>query len=165
MTLGSYQAGRSAALSHGGGTFYYTVYTPRIAKAARGPLAMRPDGKFAYYLDTQTNDVTVVDGESGERVKNIGVGGGGQELVVLANGKYVAAVSDDSVIIIDTDKNEMAKEIKLSGDVSDFEVSAKGDYAAVVGKGKIVVIDVHEASQVAAFDAFKRPVQFIFMSD
>jgi DNA-binding beta-propeller fold protein YncE len=164
-SVGSYQAGRSAAQARGGGTFYYTVYTPRIAKAARGPLAIRPDGKFAYYLDVQTNDVTIVDAESGERLKNVGVGSGGHELVMLANGKYLAAVSDASVTIIDTDSNEMKTEVKLSGDVADFAVSPKGDYAAVIGKGKIAVIDARAASQIATFDAFKRPTQFIFLSD
>jgi DNA-binding beta-propeller fold protein YncE len=164
-TIGSYQAGRSAAQSRGGGTFYYTVYTPRIAKAARGPLAMRPDGKFAYYLDAQTSDVTVVDGESGERLKNIGIGKGAREEVMLANGKYLAAVSDESVTIIDTDTNEMKTEVKLSGDVADFAVSPKGDYAAVIGKGKIAVIDTRTAAQVATFDAFKKPAQFIFLGD
>ena len=164
-TVGSYQAGRSAAQSRGGGTFYYTAYTPRIAKAARGPLAIRPDGKFAYYLDVQTSDVTIVDAESGERLKNVSVGSGGHELVMLANGKYLAAVSDASVTIIDTDSNEMKTEVKLSGDVADFAVSPKGDYAAVIGKGKIAVIDARTAAQVASFDAFKRPTQFIFLAD
>jgi DNA-binding beta-propeller fold protein YncE len=164
-SVGSYQAGRSAAQSRGGGTFYYTVYTPRIAKAARGPLSIRPDGKFAYYLDVQTSDVTIVDAESGERLKNVSVGSGGHELVMLANGKYLAAVSDASVTIIDTDTNEMKTEVKLSGDVADFAVSPKGDYAAVIGKGKIAVIDARTAAQVASFDAFKRPTQFIFLAD
>src|SRR5712691_4492686 len=164
-TIGSYQAGRSGAQSRGGGTFYYTVYTPRVARAARGPLAIRPDGKFAYYLDVQTSDVTIVDGESGERLRNIGVGSGGHELVMLASGKYLAAVSDASVTIIDTDTNEMKTEVKLSGDVADFAVSPKGDYAAVIGKGKIAVIDARTASQIATFDAFKRPTQFIFLAD
>ena len=159
----SYQSGKSAAQSRGGGSFMYTIYTPRVAKAARGPLAIRPDGKYAYYLDAQTSNVTLVDGESGERLQNIGVGGGAHELVMLANGKYLAAVSDESVTVIDTDTNQIKTEVKLSGDVADFVVSSNGDYAAVIGKGKIAVIDARNASQVATFDAFKRPAQFIFL--
>jgi DNA-binding beta-propeller fold protein YncE len=162
-TAASYQSGRSTAQSHGGGTFYYSVYTPRIAKAARGPLAMRPDGKFAYFLDAQTSNVTIVDGESGERLQNIGVGGGAHELVMLANGKYVAAVSDDKVTIIDTESNQMKSEIKLAGDVADFAVSPKSDYAAVIGKGKIAIIDARTASQVTMIESFKRPAQFVFL--
>jgi DNA-binding beta-propeller fold protein YncE len=165
LSLASFSSARSAAASRGGGTFYYSVYTPRIAKAARGPLAIRPDGKFAYYLDPQTSDVTVVDGESGERLKNIGIGKGAKELTALSNGKYVAAVSDESVTIVDTDMNDMKSEVTLSGDVADFVVSSTGDYAAVIGKGKIAVIDARNASQVATFEAFKKPVQFIFIAD
>jgi len=162
-TAASYSGGRSGALAHGGGTFSYSVYTPRVGSAARGPLAVRRDGKFAYVLDVQTNDVTVIDGESGERLQNIRVGGGGKELVSLANGKYLAAVSDESVSLIDTDVNQQKTEIKLSGDVSDFVLSPNGDYAAVIGKGKIAVIEARTASQVATFEAFKRPSQFIFL--
>ena len=82
---------------------------------------------------------------------------------MLANGKYLAAVSDESVTVIDTDTNQIKTEVKLSGDVADFVVSSNGDYAAVIGKGKIAVIDARNASQVATFDAFKRPAQFIFL--
>jgi DNA-binding beta-propeller fold protein YncE len=164
-TVASYQSGRSTASARGGGTFYYSVYTPRVAAAARGPMAIRRDGKFAYVLDVQTNDVTIIDGESGERLQNIRVGGGGHELVALSGGKYLAAVSDESVAIVDTETNQIKTEIKLSGDVSDFALSSKGDYAAVIGKQKIAVIDARTASQVATFDAFKRPSQFIFLGD
>ena len=162
-TAASYSSGRSGALAHGGGTFSYSVYTPRVGSAARGPLAVRRDGKFAYVLDVQTNDVTLIDGESGERLQNIRVGGGGKELVWLANSRYLAAVSDESVSLIDTDANQQKAEIKLAGDVTDFLLSPKGDYAAVIGKGTIAVIDARTASQVATFEAFKRPLQFIFL--
>ena len=137
-----------------------TAFTRRGWRRA---LAIRPDGKFAYYLDPQTSDVTVVDGESGERLKNIGIGKGARELATLANGKYLAAVSNESVTIIDTDANDMKSEVKFPGDVGSFVVSSKGDYAVVLGKGKIVVIDARDASQIATFDAFKRPQQFIFL--
>ena len=90
---------------------------------------------------------------------------GGKELVSLANGKYLAAVSDASVTIIDTETNAVKSEIKLSGDVADFAVSSKGDYAAVIGKQKIAVIDARTGAQVATFDAFKRPSQFVFVGD
>lgn len=159
----SYQSGRSAAASHGGGTFYYTVYTPRVAKSARGPVAVRPDGKYAYYLDAQTGYVTLVDGESGERLENIGVGGGAHELVMLANGRYLAAVTDEKVSIIDTDTNQVKTEVKLSGDVADFVLSPKADFAAVIGKGKIAVVDTRTGAQVSTIDAFKRPAQLIFL--
>ena len=164
-SVASYQGGRSAASSRGGGTFYYTVYTPRVASAARGPLAVRRDGKFAYALDVQTSDVTPIDAESGERLQNIGIGSGGHELVPLANGKYLAAVSDASVTLIDTDSNTMASQITLSGDVQDFVLSPRGDYAAVIGKQRIAVIDTKAAKQIATSDAFKRPAQFIFLGD
>lgn len=162
-TAASYQSGRSASQAHGGGRFYYSVYTPRVAKSARGPLAVRPDGKFAYYLDAQTSNLTLVDGESGERLQNIGIGGGAHELAMLAGGKYLAAVTDEKVTIVDTDSNQIKSEIKLSGDVVDFVVSPKGDYAAVIGKGKIAILDAHDGSQVAMLDAFKRPAQFVFL--
>ncbi|HEX9493687.1 MAG TPA: hypothetical protein VGA33_10510, partial [Thermoanaerobaculia bacterium] len=103
------------------------------------------------------------DGESGERLQNIRVGGGGKELVSLANGKYLAAVSDESVSLIDMDANQQKTEIKLAGEVIDFVLSPKGDYAAVIGKGTIAVIDTRTASQVATFDVFKHPTQFIFL--
>ena len=83
----------------------------------------------------------------------------------LANGKYLAAVSDASVTLIDTDSNTMASQITLSGDVQDFVLSPRGDYAAVIGKQRIAVIDTKAAKQIATSDAFKRPAQFIFLGD
>ncbi len=59
----------------------------------------------------------------------------------------------------------MKTEVKLSGDVADFAVSPKGDYAAAIGKGRIAVIDARTASQLATFDAFERPTQFVFLGD
>lgn len=164
-TYGSYQSGRSSAAAHGGGTFYYTVYTPRVAAAARGPLAVRRDGKFAYALDVQTNDLTVIDGESGERLQNIRVGSGGQELVPLGSGRHLAVVADSTITVIDTESNTVKSEIKLAGEVRDFVLSPRGDYAVALGKGKIVTLDTRTAAEVGTIEELKRPAQLVFFAE
>ena len=61
--------------------------------------------------------------------------------------------------------NAMASQITLSGDVQDFVLSPRADYAAVIGKQRIAVIDAKSGKQIATSDAFKRPAQFVFMTE
>ena len=74
-------------------------------------LAVRPDGRYAYAINRQTKDVTVVDAATGKSVEMIG--GSGYTLEVLAGGPLVL-VSGSELHVIDTQRNVKAAEVPLS---------------------------------------------------
>jgi DNA-binding beta-propeller fold protein YncE len=162
-TASSYEAGKSQAQSKGRSSFYYTIYTPGPGKAARGPLAVSRDGKFAYALDTQTGYVTIAELGGGERIGNISIPMNGKELVLLPDGRLLAAVTDESVVMIDTSSNEKVDEVKLAGEIRDFVVSPAGDRAIIMSKERLIVYDTEKRRSLAEIGGLKRPVDLVFL--
>jgi YVTN family beta-propeller protein len=138
----------------------YTIYAPPSRGAARGPVAFSPDEKKVYLADTQTNDVTIVDVASGERLKNIDAGYGLREVMRL--GSTIAAIADDDIRMIDTATDEIRDTIKLSGNVVDALVTEDGKRLVVFGKGRVVVIDTTTGKELARSETFKQPVAVLF---
>ena len=161
MTLASYEAGRAAATSSG--TFLYSVYARTLRGGARGPAALAPGEKKAYAVDTQTNDVTVVDMETGQRIMNIDAGSGLKEVVALGDSGSIVAVSDERVDLIDTTRDVVRESIKMKGDVKPPVVTPDERRMVVYGKGRIVVLDTVTGKQVGTIDALKTPSQIIFL--
>jgi len=162
LSVASYQAGMSAAQASGANSFTYAVYTPPSRGAARGPLAFSPDEKKVYLADTQTNDVTVVDVATGERLKNIDAGSGLREVIALPGAGIIAAVSDDDVRMIDVKTDEVRDTVKLSGNVVDALVTADEKRLVIFGKGRVVTVDATTGKEVARSEAFKQPIQVLF---
>jgi len=158
LTAASYQAGRGGGAS----SFTYTIYSPRTYGVARGPLLMRPDGKFAYALDSQTDYLTTIEMESGQRVANFGAGSGAKELILLGDRSTLAIVSDEAVTLVDTQKNEKRDQVKLRGDVRDFILSPDGRYAILLGKQKLVVMDAQTGKVISDAGSLTGPSQVIF---
>lgn len=162
LSVASYQAGLSAAQASGASSFTYTIFTPRTRGAARGPLAFSPDEKKVYLADTQTNDVTVVDVATGERITNIDAGSGLREVLSLPAAGALAAISDQDIRIIDFGTDTVRETIKLSGNVVDALISNDEKRLVIFGKGHIIVLDTATGKEVARSAAFKQPVQVLF---
>lgn len=162
LTAASYQAGRSYAQSSGSNAFFYSIYTPTARGAARGPLAFSPDEKKVYLVDTQTNDVTVVDVATGERLKNVDSGSGLKEVVPLYEAGVLAAISDEDVRLIDLNTDEVLQTIKLSGNVVDALLTPDEKRLVIFGKGRVVVLDAVTGKEVARTETLKQPVQVLF---
>ena len=160
-TVGSYSTSRSAAKSSGSSSFYYTVYSPRVAKAGRGMMVIRPDGKFAYALDPQTDYVTRIDAESAERLEGIKVGSASRELVPLRDKAVIAVVSDKSVSLIDTATHQKSSELTFAGKLRDVETTADGSRGIALGDGRVVVFDA-AGKTVAEVTSVKKPVGWVF---
>lgn len=162
LSVASYQAGLSAAQASGASSFTYTIFTPRTRGAARGPLALSPDEKKVYLADTQTNDVTVVDVATGERITNIDAGAGLREVMSLPTAGALAAISDQDIRIIDFATDGVRETIKLSGNVVDALISNDEKRLVIFGKGHVIVLDTATGKEVARSAAFKQPVQVLF---
>lgn len=162
LSVASYQAGLSAAQASGASSFTYTIFTPTTRGAARGPLALSPDEKKVYLADTQTNDVTVVDVATGERITNIDAGSGLREVVSLPTAGALAAISDQDIRIIDFGTDAVRETIKLSGNVVDALLANDDKRLVIFGKGHVIVLDTATGKEVARSAAFKQPVQVLF---
>ena len=162
VSVASYQAGASAARASGASTFSYVIYTPRSGGAARGPLALSPDEKKVYLVDTQTNDITIVDVASGERLKNVDAGSGVKEVLPLYDAGVVAAIADEDVRLIDFATDEIRETIKFAGNVVDALMTPDEKQLVIFGKERIVVLDAKTGKEVARTQSFKQPVQLLF---
>lgn len=128
--------------------------------AFAGPemLAVRPDGRFAYAINPQTKDVTIVDASTAKDVEIIG--GGGYGLRILAGGA-LAVVSGGKVQIIDTEKNVKALELELP-DLVGLAVTPDGAHAVAVAKRIVVVLDGATGKEVARLTDFVAPSDVVF---
>ena len=158
----SYMAGASVARSTGSSSFYYTVYMPSVAAAGRGMMVVRPDGKFAYALDPQTDYVTRIDAESGERLEGIKVGASSRQLVPLQNNAVISVISARSITFIDTATHQKSRELTFEGDLHDVQTSADGTRGIALADGRVVVFD--ESGKIVAEAAtLKKPAAWVFL--
>lgn len=162
LSVASYQAGLSAAQASGANSFTYTIFTPRTGGAARGPMALSPDEKKVYLADTQTNDVTIVDVATGERITNLDAGSGLREVMSLPAAGALAAISDQDIRIVDFATDSVRETIKLSGNVVDALISNDEKRLVIFGKGHVIVLDTATGKEVARSAEFKQPVQVLF---
>jgi DNA-binding beta-propeller fold protein YncE len=165
--IGSTKTGRGGKKLFGnlmGGMFglaglLVSGYSP-WAFASPNMLDVRPDGRFAYAINSQTKDVTVVDASTAEAVEMIG--GGGYALKMLAGGT-LAVVSGDKVQVIDTEKNVKALELELP-DLRGLAVSPDGTRAVALAKHVVVCVDGLTGKELARVTDFVGPSDVVFES-
>ncbi|MCA1733349.1 MAG: PQQ-like beta-propeller repeat protein [Acidobacteria bacterium] len=162
LTAASYQAGKSIAESSGSNTFYYSIYAPVGQGSARGPLAFGPGEKKVYFVDTQTDDVTIVDVATGERLRTLDAGNGLQEVIPLHAAGVVAGIADSAITLVDLETDEVRDTVKLEGGVTDAVLTEDGSRLVVFGKKNIVVLDAKTGKEVARIASLQQPVQVVF---
>jgi DNA-binding beta-propeller fold protein YncE len=153
----SYYAARDQAISSGQTIFYYDVYGVRAASTS---ISLRPDGRFAYALNTQTNDVTIVDIAS---VKDIGkVPAPGRELLSLPTGRLVAVVGEKALTLVDTASNALAGNWELPGLLG---VGVAPDRPAVVAVAEksVLILDPGTGKVTARVDSYLGNVDWRFV--
>jgi DNA-binding beta-propeller fold protein YncE len=162
LTAASYQAGKSVAQSSGSNTFYYSIYTPTTRGRARGPLAFGPGEKKVYMVDTQTNDVTIVDVATGERLRNLDAGAGLKEVIPLLEAGVIAAIGDSAVTLIDVNTDEVKTTMDLERNVVDAVLTPDEKRLVIFGKKRVIVLDAVTAKEIARAESFEQPVQVLF---
>jgi YVTN family beta-propeller protein len=157
LTAASYAGASSAAAGSGGGVFFYQVHTVAPANTS---LATTLDEKFVYVLNTNSNDVTVIDSGTKTVVTKIGVGGNANRLEMLPGGAFVAVnTGADTLHLIDTKTNAKVSELPDGGNF----LLAPGDrFAAAIGKGVVYCMDGGSLKVLGKAAGFKRPSQLLF---
>jgi hypothetical protein len=156
----SYMSSAGLARSTGSSSFYYTVYMPRVASAGRGMMVVRPDG-IAYALDPQTDYVTRIDAESGERLEGIKVGGGSRQLVPLQDNAVISVVAARTVTFIDTATQQKSGVLTFAGELRGVETNSGGTRGIALGDRRVVVFDA-AGKTVAEVTTLEKPVGWVF---
>jgi DNA-binding beta-propeller fold protein YncE len=141
----------------------YSIYTPKQHGAARGPVAFGPAEKKAYAVDTQTDDVTVVDMETGQRTVNIAAGSGLKEVIALPDAGLIAAVSDERIDLIDTASDVVRESIHMKKGAKQTVATPDEKRIVFYGKQGIVVLDTATGKQVGMIDDLKNVTELIFL--
>jgi hypothetical protein len=117
----------------------------------------RPDGRFAYALNLDTNDVTVVDGDTAQAVGKIG--GGGSELVLLGGSTLV--VVGPELHVIDTARNVKIDQIRLPG-LQGLRSSPDGAFGVVLAERTLLILDGATGKQRSRLSDFVKPTRIAF---
>jgi DNA-binding beta-propeller fold protein YncE len=133
-------------------------YSPWIYTQPR-MLAVRSDGRFAYAINNQTKDVTVVDTATGKSEGTIG--GGGYALELLNGGRLLYEVSGSELRLIDLDKNAKAGEIALD-DLRGLFFPQDRSVAVALAKNAVLVIDAATGKELARPAGFVSPDAVVF---
>jgi DNA-binding beta-propeller fold protein YncE len=156
LTAASAAAGASMASAMGSPYYMYNVYSVAPANTS---IALRPDGKFAYVLNTQTNDVTIVSAKDGTIIDKIG--GGGHRLELLSGGNVLAVVGS-SLRLIDTTTQQALPELPLGGSLFDVSLTTDRRYAVALVDKAVVCLDGASGAILGSATGFKRPTAIVF---
>jgi DNA-binding beta-propeller fold protein YncE len=128
--------------------FFYSVYDVRAASTA---IALRADGRFAYVLNTLTDDVTVVDVAGATALEKFPVGG--REIRPLPTGRFLTVASDSSLEMLDTTTNAPVGKWELPGLVG-LAVAPDRPAAVAVGEKSLVALDPATGKVTGRVDSF-----------
>lgn len=142
--------GMAGTMAAGYGPWIYTA--PRM-------LALRGDGRYAYAVNSQTKDVTVVDTATGRSQGTIG--GGGYALEVLQDGLSMVEVSNSELRLIDLENNTKAGETPLP-DLRGLFFPKDRSVAVALAKQVVLVLDGTSGREIARFTDFVSPDAIVF---
>lgn len=111
-------------------------------------VAVTPDEKSAFVANSGTGDVSMVDLESRQEVKRIGVGGVPMGLALGPDGKrlFVATRTSNGVAVIDADQRKVVRIIEISGQPVRVHLTPDGRWLLVtlIDSGELAVVDAQE---------------------
>ena len=131
------------------------ILIPRFDFHEPGHLLARPDGRFAYAINEETKDVTVIDADTALSVEKIG--GLGYFLVPL--GGPTVAVFGPAIQLIDAARNVKAQEIRVPGIRG---VVHSSDSSVVLGERTVLILDAATGRERARLTDFTRPAYVEF---
>lgn len=121
---------------------------------------VRPDGRFVYVLNSQTNDVTIVEVETGLVAQKIATGD--RDLIPLAAGDLLVAPGGSSLHVLDTRENRKTAEIALGSRARDVLLAPDGRYLLALLEGGLRVFDGRTARALHDVPGLKEPVAVLF---
>ena len=144
----------------------YYSYTEYSLKDPSPSMALRPDGRFAYVLNNQTKDVTIIDPGNATVVEKIG--GAGFDIQFLGAGAVVAILSESVIRLLDAASNKKLEDVTAGNFTKDdglvrLRVSPDGKYAVAHGGPGVICLDVSTGTVVGRPYNFKRVVDVAYV--
>ncbi len=156
-TAASYQASSMAASNGGVGFAPYQIFTVAPANTS---ISVRPDGAFVYVLNSETNDVTIVNVSTSSVVDKIAAGG--QRFQPLNNGGVLAVVGRNTLHLIDTSTQKALPEVHFDKNLEGIHLSPDGRTALAFSEGPLVLLNGSTGEVRGKIDGFKRPRTVVF---
>ena len=151
------QAYNMASTTGGYGVGYYHVFT---VAPANTQIAVKPDGAFVYVLNSQTNDVTVVNTSTSAVVDKIAAGG--QRLLFLNGSGVLAVPGRNSLHRIDTATQKALPEIAFEKNLVDVRLAPDGQTALALVDGSVVLLNGATGEVRTKLEGFKHPRRALF---
>ena len=157
VTAASYQANAMATANGGFGMASYQIFTVAPANTS---ISVRPDGAFVYVLNSETNDVTIVDTRNSSVVDKIAAGG--QRLEPLNNGGVLAVVARNELHLIDTATQKALPDVHFDKGLRVFSFSPDGKTAYALVEGSMILLNGSTGEIQSRVDGFKWPNAVVF---
>jgi DNA-binding beta-propeller fold protein YncE len=144
---------RNEARRQGRSYYAYTEYT---LTEPRGTLAIPPDGRAIFALNSQTSDVTIVDGATGEIIRKVPAGGFAVHFMPAAGVALVPSASEVHAVSLATHQ-KLADVVTLStASFAESALSPDARSAVVHGTGGIAIVDTLGGKPVGVTRTFQR---------
>ena len=131
-------------------TFFYNAGDPP-------QMQVRPDGRFAYVLNLDTSDVTIVDADTAQAVEKIGAGG----REVLRLGEKTILVVGSEIHVIDAARNVKVGQIQLPG-LRGLVTTPDGAFAVALAERTVLILDGATGKERARLTDFVNPTRIVF---
>jgi len=136
-TAASYGAGMSAAQTQGRSYFTYNVYNVGVAPPETA-VVVRPDGAVAYAINSQTNDITIVDVEKATVISKEAAEARG--MFLFPDGKRLAVLGKNELRLMDTSVNRPAEPLHFEDSSAVSLVFTRDGATALAWGGKDLYI-------------------------
>jgi YVTN family beta-propeller protein len=151
------------------GSVEFAILAPRLYSAANyGMLApagmlVGPEGDTVYAVNTFSDDVTILDANTGKAVAKIPVGGGCLGIGLTPNGRFVVAHSPNQITVIDTRTHSRALERQLTDETVNAVYTLRQTPRIVaLASHSLVVIDAESGKVVRTPpQKFGDPIQLL----
>jgi YVTN family beta-propeller protein len=150
------------------GSVEFAILAPRLYSAANyGMLApagmlVGPEGDTVYAVNTFSDDVTILDANTGKAVAKIPVGGGCLGIGLTPNGRFVVAHSPNQITVIDTRTHSRALERQLTDETVNAVYTLRQTPRIVaLATHFLVVVDAESGEMVYTPEKFGDPIQLL----
>ena len=139
------------------GRSYYT-YTEYTVKPAKGALAIVPGDKAIYALNSMTEDVTVVDGQTGQVIKKVAAGG--FDVLFMPSVSTAVVAGAGTVHAVDYTSHEKLAPLVTSTNAAFGQATLSPDakLAVIRGTGGVAIINATSGKPLGTMLPFTRVV-------
>ncbi|HEU0140786.1 MAG TPA: hypothetical protein VFQ79_13780 [Bryobacteraceae bacterium] len=153
--MGRFGLAMGASMAYAGafwavGSSDYIIFVP--GGQPRTSIAAGPGGHNVYLLNSEANDVTVVESGTGRTIGKIAVGGGAQNLFASPDRRFICVGAEGHIALIDTHTNKLHAKQDVDGKVTWFGLTPDGGSLAVLTTRGAAILDASEGKILASLD-------------